>query len=133
MRVGRAGGDPKRLQRRLGGREATDHLRFCAGPCAAPIIPLQGELRSVCSRCSARYCTTGLANTVGGTRHELARYCSRDTLTPLPHVYLVKLLSLLPGPARVMPSDRYRAPYSNPTSMQVLASWDARIRLARTV
>ena len=33
-----------------------------------------------------------------GTGNELARYCSRNTLTPLSHAYLVKTLRLLPGP-----------------------------------
>ena len=77
---------------------ATVQLRFCADPCAASIILLQWESHSACSRCSARYCTTGLANTVRGTRNELARCCSQNTPTPLSHAHLVKPPSLLPGP-----------------------------------
>ena len=76
----------------------TVHLRFCADPFAAPLIPLHLELHSACCRSSARYCTTGLANAVGGARNELARCCSRNNPTPLSNAYFVKALSLLPGP-----------------------------------
>ena len=38
---------------------------------------------SACSRCSARCCTAGLANTIGGNRNKLAHCRSRNTPTEL--------------------------------------------------
>ena len=81
-----------------GGGGVAVQLRFCTDPCAAPIIPLLWELHSACSLCSARYCTAGLVNTVGGNSNELARCRSWNTPPPLSHVYFVKPLNLLLGP-----------------------------------
>ena len=71
---------------------------------------------SVCFRCSARYCTAGLANTIGGNRNKLARCRSRNTPTKLSHAYLVKPQSLLPGPGegeaiRSISSDPHNTPH----------------------
>ena len=87
-----------RLRRRLGG----------SGDCSPPFLcgsmrgahtPITEGITWVCCRCSPRYCTIYWFCQYGrGTGNELARYCSRNTLTPLSHAYLVKTLRLLPGP-----------------------------------
>ena len=66
---------------------------------------------SACSRCSARCCTAGLANTIGGNRNKLAHCRSRNTLAELSNAYLVKPRNLLPGPGKgekSKPSDPHK-------------------------
>ena len=81
-----------------GGRGGDFNSASLRPPCVVPILPLQGNYMSACSRCSARYCTVGLANTVRSSRNELARCRSRNPPTKLSYAYLVKPWSLLPGP-----------------------------------
>ena len=78
-----------------------------------------------CSRCSARYYTAGLANTTGGNRNELARCCSRNTLTKLSYAYLVKSPSLLPGPGK---GERIRSVSSDPHKLYICANTSKRRR-----
>ena len=66
------------------------------GGCSTPLLEgphawrpssrYRGNYMSACSRCSARYCTVGLANTVRGSRNELARCRSRNTPTTLTRI-----------------------------------------------
>ena len=67
-------------------------------PCATPIIPLQGELYECVFSLLGwrRHCWVGQYGR--GPRNALARCRSRHTPTQLSHAYLVKPLSLLPGP-----------------------------------
>ena len=98
-----------------GGRDCST-LLMCFPMRSAHNPATGGNYMSAYSRCSARCCTAGLVNTVGGNMNEPARCRSRNTPTKFSHAYLVKSRNLLPGPGEgeamiSMSSDPHKTPH----------------------